>query len=38
MMQIAKKIIEKSSCEYGVGRKNINMKKHISMPFHLRMG
>ncbi len=27
-MQIAGKFIEKSSCEYGVGRKNINQKKH----------
>ncbi len=36
-MQIAEKIIEKSSCEHGVGRKNINMRKHISMPFHLGM-
>jgi hypothetical protein len=34
-MQIAGKFIEKSSCEYGVQRKNKNMKKHISMPFSL---
>jgi hypothetical protein len=37
-MKIARKFIEKSSCEYGVERKNINMKKNISMLFHLRMG
>jgi hypothetical protein len=37
-VQIAGKFIEKSSCEYGVGRKNINMKKHIFMSFHLGMG
>jgi hypothetical protein len=32
----------KSSCEYGVGKekikKNRNVNRHLSMPFHLGMG
>jgi hypothetical protein len=36
------KIYPKSSCEYGVEKEkllqNINMKRHLSIPFHFGMG